>query len=83
MFGGRQEDVVLEFDRGLIGVVYDKFGEGVQMIPSGEKKCVATVQVRVSPTFFGWLFQFAGEMRILAPRWAMDDYLAQGKKLAK
>lgn len=81
MFGGRQEDVVLEFDRGLIGVVYDKFGEGVQMIPSGEKKCVATVKVRVSPTFFGWLFQFAGQMGILAPQAVAEDYKTQAQKL--
>ena len=67
MFGGQLEDVVLEFDRNLIGVVYDKFGESVKMIPSGEKKIIATVKVRISPTFWGWLFQFSGQMKILSP----------------
>ncbi len=74
MFGGEVTDVVLEFDRGLIGVVYDKFGEGVRMIPSGENKCIATVRVRISPVFWGWLFQFAGEMRLLAPESAVQAY---------
>ncbi len=74
MFGGEVEDVVLEFDRGLIGVVYDKFGEGVRMIPSGENKCIATLRVRISPVFWGWLFQFAGEMRLLAPESAVQAY---------
>ena len=74
MFGGQLEDVVLEFDRKLIGVVYDKFGESVKMIPSGEDKCIATLKVRISPTFWGWLFQFAGQMKMLSPTRLVEEY---------
>lgn len=81
MFGGQLEDVVLEFDRGLIGVVYDKFGEGVKMIPSGENKCVATVKVRISPVFWGWLFQFGGSMRILTPAGVVAEYAEKARSL--
>ena len=81
MFGGQLEDVVLEFDRSLIGVVYDKFGEGVKMLPSGEKKCIATVRVRISPVFWGWLFQFAGDMRILSPPSMQEEYRQRAEKL--
>ena len=81
MFGGQPEDVVLEFHRGLIGVVYDRFGEGVKMLPSGEEKCIATVKVRVSPVFWGWLFQFAGEMRILSPASLQEEYRQRAEKL--
>lgn len=83
MYGGQQEDVVLEFPDELIGVVFDKFGERTPMMRVGEKKCVATVKVRISPTFWGWLFQFAGEMRILSPQWVMEGYRAQADKLDK
>lgn len=79
MFGGQLEDVVLEFDRSLIGVVYDKFGENTPMMPSGENKCLASVKVRVSPVFWGWLLQFVGQMRILSPESMTDrlkEYLA-------
>lgn len=81
MYGGQLEDVVLEFEDTLVGVVFDKFGENTQMMRVGEKKCVATVKVRVSPTFWGWLFQFAGEMRVLSPQWVMEGYRAQAGKL--
>ena len=80
MFGGQLEDVVLEFDRVLIGVVYDKFGESVKMIPSGENKCIATVKVRISPTFWGWLFQFAGQMKILSPTHLLEQYKEYARK---
>lgn len=81
MYGGQLEDVVLEFQDTLVGVVFDKFGENTPMMRVGEKKCVATVKVRVSPTFWGWLFQFAGEMRVLSPQWVMEGYRAQAAKL--
>ena len=81
MFGGQLEDVVLEFDRTLIGVVYDKFGESVKMIPSGESKCIATVKVRISPVFWGWLFQFAGQMKIISPTGLIEEYRQWAAKL--
>ena len=81
MYSGKLEDVVLEFKDNLVGVVFDKFGESTPMIRVGQEKCVATVKVRVSPTFWGWLFQFAGEMRILSPQWVIDGYRQQAAKL--
>lgn len=81
MFGGQPEDVVLEFDRKLIGVVYDKFGESVKMIPSGQSKCIATVKVRISPTFWGWMFQFAGQMTILSPGNLVEEYKAFARRI--
>lgn len=74
MFSGQLEDVVLEFDRGIIGAVYDKFGEGVNMMASGENKVIATVKVRVSPTFWGWLFQFGKQMRVISPSHIVEEY---------
>lgn len=74
MFGGQPEDIVLEFDRSLIGPVYDRFGEGTKMMTSSEKKCIASVKVRVSPVFWGWLFQFAGQMQILSPSHLIEEY---------
>ena len=81
MFGGQQEDVVLEFDRALIGVVYDKFGESVKMISSGANRCIATVRVRISPVFWGWLFQFAGQMSIISPVNLIEEYRTQASKI--
>ena len=38
------------------------------------RACAATVMVQISPTFWGWLFQFAGQMRILSPDNVISDY---------
>lgn len=80
MYGGELTDVVLEFKRSLVGAVYDRFGEDTKMIPAGEN-CIATVRVRLSPVFWGWVFQFAGEMTILSPAHVVESYKEQAAKV--
>ena len=77
MFGGETADLVLEFDRSLIGAVYDRFGEGTKMMTTSETKCIASVKVQVSPVFWGWMFQFAGQMQILSPSHLISEYKAR------
>ena len=74
MFGGQAEDIVLEFDRSLIGAVHDRFGEATKMMTSSDSKCIASVKVQISPVFWGWLFQFAGQMQILSPSHLISEY---------
>lgn len=74
MYGGQSIDLVIEFDDKLIGAVYDKFGEHTKMIRTHEHGCVATVKVQISPAFWGWLFQFGKQMRILSPANLIDEY---------
>ena len=76
MYGGEPEDVVLQFDRALVEPVFDKFGEDVPMMPVNDDTLAATVHVQISPTFFGWLAQFGGRMKVLSP----DNVVAQYKK---
>lgn len=77
MFGGRAVDITLEFEDSLIGVVYDKFGEDTTMRRIEEHTCIAVVNVQISPTFFGWLFQFGKKMRISSPAAMKDEYMEQ------
>ena len=81
MYGGTPTDIVIEFDNQLIGAVYDKFGEDTQMMRSGENKCIATVKMQISPTFWGWLFQFAGLMKVISPDEVIKAYKSQATLL--
>ena len=74
MYGGIVEDITIQFEESLIGVVYDKFGEDTHMIRISDKDLVATVQVQISPTLYGWLAQFAGRMKIVSPTPVIDSY---------
>ena len=81
MYAGEAVDIVIEFNDNLIGVVFDKFGERTNMMRCGEHRCVATVKVQISPVFWGWLFQFAGEMKLLSPDHLIDEYKARAKAI--
>ena len=74
MYGGESADVMILFDRMLIGPVLDKFDEGTPMMPVNETTCAATVHVQVSPTFFGWLAQFGNKMKVLSPDCLIEKY---------
>ena len=64
-------------------VLIDRFGEGINTSSLGSNCFKAIVDVSVSPTFFGWVFQFAGKMSILAPNEIKKDYLDMAKKVAE
>lgn len=74
MYGGEAVDITIQFDQKLIGVVYDKFGEDTKMVRLNAEQCVANVKVRVSPTFWGWIFQFGNQMKILSPESMIEEY---------
>lgn len=81
MYGGQPMDITIQFNNKLIGVVYNKFGEGTRMVRLTEDSCVATVKVQVSPTFWGWIFQFGGQMRITSPESMIAEYKQHVAKL--
>ena len=80
MYGGETEDITIEFDNNLIGVVQDKFGEDTKIVRTSSEKCVASINAQVSPTFWGWLFQFVGEMKIISPETLMEEYKKRAKE---
>lgn len=77
MYRGEPIEVTLQFTEKLIGSVYDKFGEGVKMARTGDDAIQATVKVQIAPTFWGWLFQFGTNMRIIAPISVPNEYRKQ------
>lgn len=67
MYNGTLETITLEFGKELIGVIYDKFGEDTAVWREENGEYTAVVKVQISPTFWGWLFQFGGRMRLKLP----------------
>ena len=80
MYGGTRETITLEMSTKLINVVIDRFGDDIHIRRSGEDSFIVKLDVSISPTFWGWLFQFGSEAKLLAPEWVVNE--AQ-KKLAE
>lgn len=75
MAPARQRWVHLAFDRPLLGTMLDRFGADVPVDVLDENTLALFAPVRVSPPFFGWVFQFAGRVRILAPDDVREEML--------
>lgn len=67
MVPAEQRWVRLAFDRQLTGCMVDRFGADVPIEQIDGHTCALYAPVRVSPPFFGWVFQFSGGVRILEP----------------
>jgi len=68
MFGGETEEVTLQFDRSILGPIYDQFGEDTAVNIVSDDLLETTVSVQISPTFWGWLFQFGKDISITGPK---------------
>ncbi len=77
MFSGREGRVRLRCDQGMVGVVLDRFGQDVMLVPDGEDHFTVTVDAVVSPQFYGWLFGLGDRVELQAPGWAVDGFRAQ------
>lgn len=67
MFGGREEKVTLCCENYLAGVILDRFGKDVMMIPQDEQHFRVSIPAAVSPQFFGWIAGLGHGIRILRP----------------
>lgn len=67
MFQGALETVLLEGENRLAGVIIDRFGSGVMLVPQDGERFTVTVQVAVSDQFLGWVASLGGGVRILGP----------------
>lgn len=76
MFGGKEQTVKLSVHNKLAGVIIDRFGKDVMMIPADEEHFNVNVDVRVSRQFLGWVFSLGLDIQIVGP----DDVVEQMRK---
>lgn len=67
MYGGEEQTVKLLVDNSLAGVVIDRFGKDVMLIPTDGDRFTVSVNVRVSRQFMGWVFSLGEKVKIIGP----------------
>lgn len=83
MFGGREQTVRLRVDNSLAGVVIDRFGKSVMMIPADEDHFTINVTVLVSGQFLGWIFSLGEKVQITGPEEVMEQMKEEGERLLR
>ena len=74
MFDGPEEVVTLRIRPELIGQVMDQFGRELAISRPRADRMDVTVTVHLSQTFYAWMFQYTGEMTVIAPESVREAY---------
>ena len=74
MYDGDEVTVELECDNSLMKYMVDRYGIDIETEVYTEETFIAKVPATLSPTFFAWVFQFAGKMKIVGPEAAVEEY---------
>ena len=83
MFGGKEQDVKLLVENSLAGVIIDRFGKSVMMIPADDEHFTVNVTVLVSSQFLGWIFSLGEKVKILGPDEVVEEMRREGERLAR
>ncbi len=68
MYDGEPVAVRLKCRNDLMKYIVDRFGDDIEVKTADKDHVIVTVSVSLSPTFYGWVFQFEGGIKILSPR---------------
>ena len=74
MYDGETKKVTLVCKNDLMNYIVDRFGDEVDTVPGDCGHFRAVAEVSVSQTFFAWVFQFNGDIRITAPEEVVLQY---------
>lgn len=83
MFGGKEQTVKLLVDNSLAGVIIDRFGKEVMMIPADQEHFTVNVTVMVSSVFLGWVFSLGERVKILGPEEVAEKMRKEGERLLR
>ncbi len=74
MYDGETAMVTLRCKSEHINTIIDRFGEAVPIEIENKAWFRVSAEVSVSATFFAWMFQFGGEVQIIAPTGVCKQY---------
>ena len=83
MFSGTESPVKLKVRDDLAHIVLDRFGQEVMLVPGQEGTFTVTVNVVVSPQFWGWVFALGDGVEVCSPNWAVEQFKGHLEKVGK
>lgn len=67
------------FPNNAVEYFVDHYGLDIETRRNTENTFIAKVPATLSPTFYGWVFQFAGQMKIISPDIAVEQLKTMAK----
>ena len=83
MFGGEEKRVLLEAENDMAGILMDRFGKDIILVPTDEEHFKTVVTVAVSRQFYGWIFALGEGIRITGPEEVVAEMKQEAARLAE
>ena len=83
MFSGKRRTVSIVFEKELVGVMVDRFGQDLTVYPAPDGRLAIHPEIAVSSQFFGWLFGLGGKATVSGPADVVEELKAHTKVFAE
>ena len=83
MYGGEEARVTIEAENSMVGVLIDRFGKDIFIVPVDENHFQTVVNVAVSNQFLGWIMALGDGIKIIAPDSVVKKMKAEIKRLSE
>ena len=83
MFGGEEKKVTIEAANSMVGVMIDRFGKDITIVPVDKGHFQITVTVSVSDQFLGWIIALGEDVKITGPEEIVEQMRQMAKRLAE
>ncbi len=80
LFDSNHETVTLLCDNRAMNTVIEHFGSNVKTRPVDKDHFQFDAEVSLSPTFFSWIFEFGGIIKIVGPEQVKDAFRQHAEK---
>jgi predicted DNA-binding transcriptional regulator YafY len=81
MFAGTNTNVTIEGRNDMVGIMIDRFGKDIIIIPIDDTHFRTTVTVAISPQFFGWIMALGDGIKIVAPDSVVEQIRGEIERL--
>jgi len=82
MNGGEETVVTLEAKNDMVGILIDRFGKEIPIMPIDDEHFRCRVTVAVSRLFLGWIMGLGGDIRIVSPPQVVAKMTDEVQRLA-
>ena len=79
MYGGDIVPVSFQAKNWMVGIMIDRFGRDIPIVPVNDEEFETRIDLAVSPQFFGWLFALGPDIRVTSPGFVINRIREYGE----
>lgn len=81
MYGGDVTPVTFQAKNWMVGILIDRFGRDIPILPINDEEFETRIDIAVSPQFFGWLFALGPDIKATAPSNIVKKFQEYGESI--